>query len=128
MRKNILILVFCAILMVNLSGCVLLFGAAAGGAGTAYWLSGKLRDKVDASYGATIEASRKALESFDMAVTKQTRTEEVTQIKSEHADGRVVWIDVRPLTQKSTQIEIRVGALGDKEASTEIMEKIKKYL
>ncbi len=118
----------CIILVLNLSGCVLLFGAAAGGAGTAFWLSGKLSDEVNASYERTIVAAKKAVESLDMNVDKETKSDEVTQIRSEYADGREVWIDVRPLTQKSSKIDIRVGIKGDKAASAKILERIKKYL
>lgn len=112
----------------NLCGCALVLGAAAGGAGTAVWLSGKMSDEVDASYERTIEAAKGALSSMDMPVTKETKKEEVTQIMSKYMDGSTVWIDIRPVTTTDTKIEVRVGATGNKKASTEIIDAIKKHI
>lgn len=112
----------------TLSGCALLFGAAAGGAGTAYWLSGKLSNQVNASYDRAIEGTKMALSSLKMKVTKETRSEEITQIKSEYNDGREVWIDLRPVTYAETKIDIRVGIKGDKTASEKVFTQIKRHL
>lgn len=128
MLKKLLKLSCCIALAIHLSGCIALFGAAAGGAGTAFWLSGKLRAEVVSSYERTREAAVKALASLKMEIEKETRKDNVTQIISKYPDGRQVWVDIRPLAENSTQIEIRVGVKGDKPASTEILERIKKYL
>jgi len=128
MFKKIINLCLCLAIIVSLSGCVLLFGAAAGGAGTAFWLSGKLSSEMNASYDQTVGAAKKALGSLKMTLAKEVRSEKVTQLKSEYADGREVWIDVRPLSDKMTKVEVRVGARGDKEASSKIIKQIEKYL
>lgn len=122
---NILLLLAFA---VNLYGCVAMVGAAAGGAGTAMWLSGKLSEEVNAPYEKTTEAVKRTLHALKMEVAKETKTEDVTQIKSEYADGSTVWIDIRPLTAKSSKIDIRVGLKGDKEASSKILEAMRQYL
>lgn len=128
MFKNLLCVVVGLGLAVNLCGCALLLAGAAGGAGTAFWLSGKLSDEVSSPYERTIHAAKKAMKSLDMEIDKETKSNEVTQIRSEYADGSEVWIDIRPLTQATSKIEIRVGIKGDKAASTKILERIKKYL
>ncbi|MGE5280414.1 MAG: DUF3568 family protein [Deltaproteobacteria bacterium] len=125
MRKRIMAAALLAFLSMSTSGCFLLFGAAAGGAGTAFWLSGKMTDQVAASYDATIAATEKTLAAKDMPVSKKTQSEKVTQFKSVAADGREVWIDIAPVTQTSTKIAVRVGAAGDKATSADIIEKIK---
>ncbi len=111
-----------------LTGCVAIIGAAAGGAGTAMWLSGKLIDEVNAPYDKTIAAAKKGLAALDMPILKQTEEAQITQLISTYKDGSKTWIDIRPLTTKSSKIEIRVGMRGSKTASTEIMDKIKSYL
>ena len=128
MLRNFLYVVVGLALVVNLCGCALLLAGAAGGAGTAFWLSGKLSDEVSASYERTIDSAKRALKSLDMKVDKETKSDEVTQIRSEYTDGSEVWIDIRPLTQTTSKIEIRVGIQGDKAASTKILERVKKYL
>lgn len=128
MLKNLVYAFVGLVLVLNVSGCWLLVAGAAGGAGTALWLSGKLSDQVSASREVTVEAAEKALTSLNMSVTKKTAAAEVTQIISKYTDGKQVWIDIRPLTSKTTKIEIRVGAAGDEAASTKILERIKGYL
>lgn len=112
----------------SLCGCWFLVGSAAGGAGTAFWLSGKLSSEMSHPYDRVIEATKRALNSLDMKLEKETYKEDVSQIISRHADGRTVWIDIRPVTSSSTKVEVRVGAKGDKAASAKIMERIKRYL
>lgn len=115
-------------IIVNLCGCIALLAGTAGGVGTAFWLGGKLSDEVSAPYDRTVRAAKSALSSLRMEITKEAHTEEVTQIKSEYTDGSTVWIDIRPLTPGSSKIEIRVGARGNKSASTKILGKIKARL
>ncbi|PIQ89681.1 MAG: hypothetical protein COV72_01845 [Candidatus Omnitrophica bacterium CG11_big_fil_rev_8_21_14_0_20_42_13] len=127
MGRKLLYAVVGWVFAINLCGCVLLVAGAAGGAGTALWLSGKLSDEVSAPYERTIEAAKKALKSLEMQIDKETKSDEVAQIRSNYTDGREVWIDIRPLTEITSKLEIRVGAKGDKEASAKILEEIKKH-
>lgn len=122
-------LIFGVLLLVNISGCFLLLAGAAGGAGTAVWLSGKLSQDVNAPFDRVIKAAKSALKSFDMEVTKETKEYSVAQIMSKYADGRTVWIDIRRITDESSKVEVRVGAIGgDKEASDKILKRISRYL
>ena len=116
------------IFLVNTVGCVAIMAGTAGGAGTAVWLSGKLTQEVHASREKAVKAARSALKSLKLEITKETKTEEVTQIKSNYTDGREIWIDIRPMTESSTKIEVRVGAIGDKAAADKILKKIASYL
>ena len=128
MLRNFINLIAIVAIAMNLSGCFLLLAGAVGGAGTAYWLSGKLTDEVSASYEQAIEAAKKGLDDLDMTIDKETRSAEVTQIRSLYGDGSEVWVDVRPLTQESSKIEVRVGLKSDREAAVEVMDSIKNNL
>ncbi len=116
------------ILMVNISGCFLLLAGAAGGAGTAMWLGGKLSRQIEQPKDQVVVASKKAMSALKLDVVKETTKEDVVQIIGEYSDGRQVWIDVRALSPSSTQLEVRVGATGDKDAAETIMNKIVRYL
>ncbi len=109
-------------------GCAVLVGAAAGGAGAAFWLSGKLSEQVNATYEEAIKAVESGLSSIGLEVIKEIRTEKTAQIKSKYTDGSTVWIDVKPLTKSIVKVDVRVGVKGDKAASSRIMEAIKKQL
>ncbi len=120
----------CAIfLLVNVYGCVALLAGAAGGAGTAAWLSEKLSQEVSAPFDKAIKASLLALRSLNLEVTKETKQEHIAQLMSKYTDGKTIWIDIRRLTDTSSRIDIRVGAVkGDKEASSKILKEISKNL
>lgn len=128
MAKRFAAVVFLVLFSLSATGCFLLLAGAAGGAGTAAWLSGKLIEEVNVSRESAVSASEKALDALSYPVTKKTVDETVTQIKAEHTDGRVIWVDVHTVLPKTSRIEVRVGAVSDKEAAREILTKIEKYL
>lgn len=129
---KILVFIFAGILMMNISGCAaVLIGAAgtAGGAGTALWLSEKLTQEVDAPFERAVKAAKSALKSLRLAVAKETIEQNSAQIISRYADGKTIWIDVHRLTDSSSKIEVRVGAVSsNKEAAAKILKRINRYL
>jgi hypothetical protein len=129
MLKQFSVFIFSALLLLNIYGCAALVAGAAGGAGTSIWLSGKLTQQFNASYERTINAAKKALKSLKLEITKETKAENITQLKSKYSDGKEIWIDIRRVTDNSTKVEVRVGAVNpDKEASDRILKKTRRYL
>lgn len=126
--QKILIIPVLFFVFINMSGCVMLLAGAAGAAGTASWLSGKLTQEVDKPLPQCIKATKSALKSLRLTVTKETIKEDVAQILCKYTDDRTVWIDLHKMSEKITRIEVRVGAKGDKEAAREILNKIMRYL
>ena len=127
--KTVLLPVIAVILVMNLSGCFLFVAGAAGGAGTAVWLSGKLTQEFHNPYPDTISATRSAIKSLNLPENKETQEENMTQIKSTFTDGREIWIDIRKVSDNSTRVDVRVGAVNpDKEADSMILKKIQSYL
>lgn len=128
MLKKMAALAFAVLLSANIYGCAALVAGAAGGAGTAVWLGGKLGQEANVSMENSQKAVNRALSSLNLKIVKETVKEDVIQIISNYNDGRAIWIDIRPLTQNSSKIEVRVGATGDKEAARKILNRIIKYL
>lgn len=132
MIGKILVFIFAGILMMNISGCAaVLIGAAgtAGGAGTALWLSEKLTQEVDAPFERAVKAAKSALKSLRLAVVKETIEQNSAQIIGRYTDGKTIWIDVHRLTDSSSKIEVRVGAVSsNKEAAAKILKRINRYL
>lgn len=128
MARRVLVVIALLVMVVSTSGCFYLFAGAAGGAGTAVWLSGKLSETVNVSFDRTVQAAKSALKSFAFEIEKETQKYEVAQLISKYKDGRQIWIDVHRVSDSSSKIEIRVGAMGDKAASGEILKRIKQYL
>lgn len=129
MFKKILVVAFTGFLLLNMCGCFLLLAGTAGGAGTAMWLSGKLSQEFNASYEKTLAAAKKALISLKLEVTKESKDENVAQLKSKYSDGREIWIDIHKVTDNSSKVDVRVGGVNsDKAAADKILKKIQRYL
>lgn len=124
-------MLFCAmgILLIGLYGCATLLVGTAAGAGTAVWLGGKLTQEFDASYERTIDAAKKALQSLKLEIAKEIKEENVAQLRSKYIDGKDIWIDIRRITENSTKVEVRVGAVSpDKQAAAKILKRVQNYL
>ena len=128
MFKKLVLFLSLLVLSATLCGCVTLIAGAAAGAGTAYWLSGKLVQDVNFPAARAIQATHNALDSLKLPVNKETTDAKITQIISKDKDGSTIWIDLKSATEASTKIEIRVGMKGNKEAEQKIMNKISGYL
>jgi hypothetical protein len=129
MLKKAMLVVLSGALVMNLSGCFLFVAGAAGGAGTAVWLSGKMTQTFHGSYDDTVNATRSALKSLNLPVNKETQEEKMTQIKSTYTDGKEIWIDIHKTSDTSTTVDVRVGGVNpDKEADSMILKKIQSYL
>jgi hypothetical protein len=129
MVKKIAVFLCSGLLLLNIYGCFAVVAGAAGGGGTAFWLSGKLTQEVNAPYTKTISAAESALRSLNLEITKETKEDNVAQLKSKYTDGKEIWIDVRKVTEYSSKVEVRVGAVKpDKEAADKILKRIQNYL
>lgn len=115
-------------LIANIYGCVALVAGAAGGTGTAVWLSDKITEEVNVPFARAIKATEAALRSLHLEVTKETKKDDVAQIMSKYTDGKTIWIDIRPVTPSASRIDVRVGIKGDEAAARKIMQMITRYL
>ncbi|UCC94641.1 MAG: DUF3568 family protein [Candidatus Omnitrophota bacterium] len=128
MREKLVVWILLVCLPFTTCGCVALLAGAAGGAGTAVWLSGKLMQEVNAPFQKCLDASQSALKVLKHEITKVTVKDEVAQVIGTHMDGRTIWVDVHRIGRSSSRVEVRVGMMGDKEDARQILDKILLYL
>lgn len=128
MVKKWVMLIGIVCLALNASGCFLLLAGAAGGAGTAVWLNGKLTQEASVPFDKALQASRSGLSSMNLKTTKETVKEDIAQLMSNYTDGKTVWVDIHRVSDKASRIEVRVGATGDKDAARKILNAISSYL
>ena len=130
MFKNITTVILLSLLPFGIYGCVplLLAGGIAGGAGAQGWISGKLVNDVDAPFETAASASESALVALGFPITSKVKKTNVAQFKSRYVDQETIWVDVHQISESVSRIQVRVGAVPDKEASVEIMDKIREYL
>lgn len=129
MSRKIAAFLGLAFLLFNIYGCIAILAGAAGGVGTSVWLSGKLTQEFHAPYEKTIKAAKSALQSLKLDITKESKDDNVAQLRSKYSDGKEIWVDIRRVTETSSKVEIRVGGVSpDKDAATIILKRIQKYL
>ncbi len=129
MYKKIVAVLSVVVCLMTSSGCVVLLAGAAGGAGTALWLSGKLSQEVNVTFDKAINAAKSALKSLRLGIDKETVEQDVAQIISKYSDGKTIWIDIHRVTQATSKIDVRVGAISaDKEAADKVLKRIMRYL
>jgi hypothetical protein len=100
---------------------------AAGGAGIVYY-HGWLTDQVTTDVPRTFEASRAGLKELNIRITEARYDNIKGKVNGELADGTNVYVKLKATEGKTTEIRIRVGALGDKDASHRILRAIKRQL
>lgn len=128
MYNKFLGFIFSVFILLNTTGCLLVAGAA-GGAGTAVWLSGKVTQEFHVSYDRAVKGARNALGYLKLDIAKETKEDTITQFKSKYSNGKEIWVDVRKITDNSVKIEVRVGAVNpDKEAADKILKAIQQHI
>ena len=131
MYKQAILFIFLIPFTINVCGCVPLLvagGAVAGGAGTAVWISGKLVQELDVPFEETVAAAKYTMSSLNLSISKEIKKTDVAQIKGNYIDGKTIWIDIFNVSPSASRVEVRVGAIPNKEASYKILNKIKNYL
>jgi hypothetical protein len=112
------------------SGCaaaVLATGAGLG-AGTYAWIKGELRRTYPATYDSVWNAATDALQSLEMPLASQQRDALKGTIMAKRADGSDVRVDIKYLTEKTTQVGVRIGLFGDRADSARVHETIQARL
>jgi uncharacterized protein YceK len=125
-RKAVLSLL--VILCLITSGCAaIVVGAAAGGAAVGYY-KGWLVDQIPTTVPKAFEATKAGLKELNLPVYKGRYDQIKGTVDSELADGTNVYVKLRATEGGTTEIKIRVGTIGDKDASHRILKAIKKHI
>ena len=133
MVKKTMLFISSIMLMANLCGCVaLIAGGAAGGVGTAVWLSGKMVQNVDNPAEQVTKAVKDYLQSRNLSiVSKETISSgyDVVQIRSRESSGERILVDIHKISATRSRIEVRVGTLiSNKEAADRVLKGITQRL
>lgn len=119
------------ILYLLLTGCgaAVLFGAGAASGVVGYkYYKGTLNVIFQAPYMETWNASLEAMKQMDIKVERSDHSLVKGKIHAKNTDQESVTISIKYKSEKETEVVIRVGFLGDKDASMAIKEMIRKVL
>jgi len=123
-----------AVLMASLlaltSGCFLfVVGAAAGGGAAGYaWVNGEVKITEGSSINQTWDASLAAMKGLEFTVTDKSKDALSGYVTAQTADNKTVKINLKYISNTSTEIRIRVGTFGDEDLSRIILGKINSHL
>lgn len=122
-RPLLLALMFCAVSLL-LTGCAaLLVGAAAGAGGVAY-VQGELKVTESVSLAVAQRAAEKALTDLKLGIQKRQADGLSGVLEARTAGDQKVTVKTKRIADKSTEIGIRVGVLGDEAKSRQILNRI----
>jgi ribosome-binding ATPase YchF (GTP1/OBG family) len=83
---------------------------------------------VNGDIEAATDAAEEVLEDYDLLNVEAKTTKLDGTVTGEKADGTEVAVDIREVTDDSSEVTVRVGTLGDNDLGTEIADKIKSAL
>ncbi len=127
--KRIMALFACCMLLAGCAAPLVFFGAgtAAGVAGYKYY-EGVLNVTYKAAYIDTWDAANRAARDLRLVVTSAKHDLTAGKIVAKRADGDRVTLTLEYKSANETLVRIRVGTLGNKDASGTIAEQIRKEL
>lgn len=128
--RSILMAICLGVALLMNQGCVALVVGAAVGAGGFAFIKGNLEQNLDNPVKEIYNSSLKVLNKLKINVYKKT-LEAHQGIIYGYMEGQNkarVKITIQALTEKASNIKIRVGIVGDESRSIEILEAIKKAL
>lgn len=106
------------------TGCaVLLVGAAAGAGGVAY-VQGELKVTESVALDAAQRAAERALADLKLVVIKRQADGLSGTIEARTAGDQKVTVKTKRIADKSTEVGIRVGILGDEAKSRQILSRM----
>ncbi len=128
MRSRWLSGVLAIFMLVSSSGCAALLVGAAAGAGSVVYLKGALQKNLDKPVERVHKAALKGLKSIQVVVTDEKLEVHKSVIKGKFSDGASVTIEVDALTERASQITIRVGLIGDQTKAEMVLNAVERRL
>jgi hypothetical protein len=126
-KNNLMHALLVGSLLLLLSGCLALAGAAAGAAGVAY-AQGALRGTVKVSPPQYIAAAEKTFQERNITVMDKAIDPAESRINGKTSNNRDVVITATRVDEGISEISIRVDVFGDENLSREIYNNIAEKL
>ena len=114
--------------LVALGGCTTVYPTTSAGAGTYNSASGWLSWTYPVPLERTYQASLASLEGLDLRIETKTLDGLEGRIKALRADRTSVQIYLKPVTDRTTEVKVKIGSFGDQEQSELIHKNIRTQL
>ena len=129
-KSQFILGIFLIALAFSTAGCLLFAAGAAAGAGVAGYKYGKgeLKATEPAPLDRTWDATLAAAQDMSLPVVSQSKDTLQSHLISRTANDKKVDIDLKKLSDTTTEVSIRVGTFGDEAMSHTILDAIRKRL
>lgn len=115
-------------LLVLVAGCTTVHPREPVGSGTYSYVSGRLAWVYPVTLDATWQVTLQALQELNLRVLSKTLDGLGGEIDAMRADQTTVNVQLRPVSDRSTRVSVRIGTFGDYEQSKNIHETIRTRL
>jgi hypothetical protein len=117
-----------ASLLFILNGCAAFLVGGAAGVGGVYYVRGELRSTVAHNISSTWRATEAAARQLQLEVRESSADQTAAKLSAKNAAGSDITIRLVRESAQVTELRIRVGLMGDKKISEQILEQIKANL
>ena len=114
-----------AAMLVPTGGCFFLVVGAAAGAGTVVYVNGELKESEGVPYDRVYEATVAALTEMQFNVISKQKDAATAVVTARTSTDKKITVTLNKQSATATEIRIRVGTVGDKDLSQQILDKIK---
>jgi uncharacterized protein YceK len=114
--------------LVALGGCTTVYPSTSAGAGTYNRASGWLTWTYPAPLERTYQAAVAALEGLDLRMQTKMLDGLEGRLKALRADRTAVKVYLKPVTDRTTEVRVKVGTFGDQDQSEHIHKDIRTRL
>ncbi|MCK9240870.1 DUF3568 family protein [Desulfocurvus sp.] len=127
MKKQFATLVLGFAALAALSGCMVVAAGALAGGGTYAYVSGWGEQTYNVDVADAYDASLRACSALGLYVEEKSRSLSDASVSAKDGDTPV-WIKMKSLNPKVTQVRIRVGYLGDEPATQRVHQALRNQL
>ncbi len=119
-----------AALLTMVTGCVVVAVGviAVAGAGGWAWYKGEIKATEQAPLDKTWNATLATMKDLEYPVTYKAKDALAAELKAVNSSGTTININLKKLSDNSTEIRIRVGTIGDEPLSRTIISKIEDHI
>lgn len=114
--------------LVALGGCTSVHPSTGAGSGTYNPVSGYLSWAYPVPLERGYQATLTALEELDLRIQTKTLDGLEGRVKAIRADRTAVQVYLKPLTDRTTEVQVKVGTFGDQEQAELIHKNIRTQL
>ena len=115
----------CALALITNGCAVVIVGGAAAGAGAIVWYHGELRSTDMVTFDRAYTAAQAGLTDLGYSIVNRTKGDVEAKITARGAGDRKVQVLLSKQSSNATNIGIRIGLVGDKDLSRQILDRIR---